>query len=52
MTVPGLTSGGIYYVLVIDNTHIKLTTTQAAALTPDTNLKSFTPGDISSNTIT
>ena len=37
--------------IVIDPTHIKLSTTLAAALTPELNEKTFTPGNVSGNTI-
>ncbi|MEY2518223.1 MAG: large repetitive protein, partial [bacterium] len=49
--VGGLTEGATYYVLVVDERTIELTTTQAAAVTPGLNLKPFAPGNVTSNTI-
>ena len=49
--VDGLTEGATYYVLVVDELTIELTTTKPAAVTPGLNLKSFNPSNVSANTI-
>src|SRR5262249_13096954 len=51
-TVPGLTSGATYYVVVIDPKTIQLVSTKDQALHPENYIKTFTPGNVSSNTIT
>ena len=49
-SVGGLTAGQIYYVVVLDDTRIKLVTSHAEAVSGATQYH-FSPGDISSNTI-
>src|SRR5262249_23741002 len=51
-TVPGLTSGATYYVVVIDPKTIHLVSTNDPALSPENYIKTFTPGNVSSNPIT
>ena len=49
-SVPGLTDGSVYYVVVLDDSRIKLVSTHAEAVSGATPY-GFTPGDISSDTI-
>ena len=49
-SVSGLTDGTVYYVVVLDDTRIKLVSTHAEAVSGATQYH-FSPSDISSNTI-
>ncbi|MBK5565795.1 LEPR-XLL domain-containing protein [Ensifer sp. SSB1] len=48
----GLTEGNLYYVLVIDESHIKLVDTHDKAVNPQNYFKNFQPDDIAGNQIT
>ncbi|WP_206521912.1 hypothetical protein [Mesorhizobium sp. M7A.F.Ca.CA.004.04.1.1] len=48
----GLTEGNLYYVLVIDGSHIKLVGTFDKAVNPQNYLKNFQPDDVAGNSIT
>ncbi len=48
----GLTESNLYYVLVIDESHIKLVNTHDKAVNPQNYFKNFQPDDIAGNQIT
>src|SRR5262249_2660911 len=51
-TVPGLTAGATYWVVVIDPKTIQLVSSHDQAVNPGNYIQTFTPAIVSSNTIT